>query len=327
MPGGTAAGTPLGLFCFLVLFNKAGPAESNTSIGEQITALRRRRKPMAKKKLKWVDDMSLMASLHLPTVLVPDTRPVPRPVPYRSRLGLRLPRESNTLQDELDSLEVFTQQNLMSCNQQKTKILLFSRMKKYDFSPELQLGGKHIEVVEEMKIVGFQLRADLKTISNTRYIIKKAYSRMWIVRRLKALGAKRHRLIDVLQKQVLSVLTLGVPAWDCMLTEQERTDLSRVLKTGLRIIWGAEYTTFEDMLHRSNLKDLQVVRNNIVRKFIRKSESHSKFSEWFAPQDPTRAVTRSVRAKYKPVTCRQKAYEKTPIPVMTAIANQSRLGQ
>ena len=175
---------------------------------------------MAKKKVKWVDDMSLMASLHLPTALVPDTRPVPRPVPYRGRLGMRLPRESNTLQDELDSLEVFTQQNLMSCNQQKTKILLFSRMKTYDFSPEVQLGGKHIEVVEEMKIVGFQLRSDLKTISNTRYIIKKAYSQMWILRRLKALGAKRHRLIDVLQKQVLSVLTLGVPAWDCMLTEQ-----------------------------------------------------------------------------------------------------------
>ena len=98
------------------------------------------------------------------------------------------------------------------------------------------MGGKHIEVVEEMKIVGFQLRSDLKTISNTRYIIKKAYSRMWILRRLKDLGAKRHRLIDVLQNQVLSVLTLGVPAWDCMLTEQERTDLLRVLKTGLRII-------------------------------------------------------------------------------------------
>ena len=108
-----------------------------------------------------------------------------------------------------------------------------------------------------MKIVGFQLRSDLKTISNTRYMIKKAYSRMWILRRLKALGAKRHRLIDVLQKQVLIVLTLGVPAWDCMLTEQERTDLTRVLKTGLRIIWGANYTTHEDILNRFQLRDSQ----------------------------------------------------------------------
>ena len=137
---------------------------------------------------------------------------------------------------------------------------------------------------------------------------------------------QKHRLIDVLQKQVLSVLTLGVPAWDCLLTEQERTDLERVLKTGLRIIWGSEYTTFEDMLIKSKLKDLQHVRDKIVRKFIRKSEQHSKFSEWFAPQDPHRVVTRSVRTKYKPVSCRQKTYEKTPIPVMTKIANQSRVG-
>ena len=264
--------------------------------------------------------------MHLPTTLVPDTRPVPRPVPYRSRLGLRLPRENNTMQDELDDLEVFTTQNLMSCNQQKTKILLFSRMKKYDFTPELMLGGQNIEVVEQMKIVGFQLRSDLKTISNTRYIIKKAYSRMWILRRLKALGAKRHRLIDVLQKQVLSVLTLGVPAWDCMLTEQERTDLTRVLKTGLRIIWGADYTTYDDILQRSQLKDLQVVRDNIVRKFVRKSEGHNKFSKWFAPHDPSRVTTRSARTRYKPVTCRQKAYERTPIPVMTGIANHTQQG-
>ena len=267
--------------------------------------------------------MSLMSSLHLPTSLVPDTRPdIPRPVPYRGRLGLSLPRASNTLQDELDSLKIYTDQHLMSCNQKKTKILLFSKMKKYDFMPELNLGSESIEVVEEMKIVGFILRSDLKTISNTRYIIKKAYARMWIVRRLKSLGATRHRLLDVLQKQVLSVLTLGVPAWDCLLTEQERTDLTRVLKTGLRIIWGAEYTTFDDILVKSNMKDLQYTRDKIVRKFVKKSEQHFKFREWFAPNDPRQIVTRRARTKYKAVTCRQTAYAKTPIPIMTSIANQ-----
>ena len=51
---------------------------------------------------------------------------------------------------------------------------------------------------------------------------------------LKALGASRSRLPDVLLKQVLSVLQLAVPAWDCFLTCQERKDLERVLKTGLK---------------------------------------------------------------------------------------------
>ena len=93
------------------------------------------------------------------------------------------------------------------------------------------VANENLEVVKEMKIVGFMLRSDLKTIYNTRYIVSKAYSRMWILRRLKAIGATRTRLIDVLQKQVLSVVTLGVAAWDCMWTMAERTDFSRVLWT------------------------------------------------------------------------------------------------
>ena len=115
--------------------------------------------------------------------------------------------------------------------------MLFSRYNKYDFVPELQLiENENIEVVEEMKNVGYILRTDLKTCSNTAYIVKKAYGRMWILCRLKALGASRHRLLDVLQKQILSVLNLGVPAWDCLLAEQEKVDLERVLRTGLKII-------------------------------------------------------------------------------------------
>ena len=73
----------------------------------------------------------------------------------------------------------------MSVNHQRTKVMLFTRHKNLDFVPELQLiEGQTIEVVEEMKIVGYMLRSDLKTCSNTAMIIKKAYGRMWIIRRL-----------------------------------------------------------------------------------------------------------------------------------------------
>ena len=100
----------------------------------------------------------------------------------------------------------------MSVNQKKTKFLLFSKMKTFDFTPEMQLvKNENIEVVEEMKIVGFMLRSDLKTISNTIYIISEAYFRMWTLRRLKALGASRTRLIDILQKQFLSELSTADP--------------------------------------------------------------------------------------------------------------------
>ena len=156
-----------------------------------------------------------------------------------------------------------------------------------------------------MKIVGFILRSHLKKISNTTYIIKKAYARMWIIRRLKMLGAPRSRLIDVLQKQVLSVLQLAVPAWDCFLTCQERTDLERVLKTGLRIIWGKDYSTYEQVLPDSNLTTLQDTRTKIVSKFVKKSVNNKKFSKWFSKQTETSITTRANnRSHFKPVIAR-----------------------
>ena len=142
---------------------------------------------------------------------------------------------------------------------------------------------------------------------------------MWIIRRLKMLGASRSRLIDVLQKQVLQ---LAVPAWDCFLTCQERADLERVLKTGLRIIWGNEYTTFDEILQASNLSSLQETRSKIVRKFVKKSACNKKFSKWFsrqaAPNFTTRANNRSF---FKPVTARHQFYKKSCIPTLTELAN------
>ena len=78
-----------------------------------------------------------MSSLHLPSFLLPDDRhDIARPVPYRGRLGLRLPEEHNQLQKELDSLRMYAEQHLMSINHKKSKILVFTRHRKYDFIPE-----------------------------------------------------------------------------------------------------------------------------------------------------------------------------------------------
>ena len=219
--------------------------------------------------------------------LVPDTRPeLQRPVPYRGRFELRLPREKIKLQNEIDSLSVYATNHLMSLNHQKTKVLLCTIHRKYDFLPEIQLQQNiNAEVVEQMKIVGFILRSDMKTSSNTEYIVKKAYTWMWIVRRLKALGASRNRLIDVFQ--------LAAPAWDCLLTAQERTDIECVLRTGLRIIWGEDYVSFDQVLSESKLKTMQQARDKIVHKFVRKSVQHKKFSKWICPRQEAQIETRS----------------------------------
>ena len=57
--------------------------------------------------------------------------------------------------------------------------MICNTRKKCDVMPELFiLAGENLEVAEKTKIVGFLLKSDLKTCSNTKYVVKKVYARM-----------------------------------------------------------------------------------------------------------------------------------------------------
>ena len=132
--------------------------------------------------------------------------------------------------------------------------------------PEICIGGspESVEVVEEYKLLGQIVRSDLKTISNTENICKKAFQRMWIVRRLKELGCSHQDLLDVLRQQVLSVAEQAVPHWGPMITQKESQMLERILKTGLQIIYQSQYRTFRHGLKLSGMKSLATRRRELI---------------------------------------------------------------
>ena len=59
------------------------------------------------------------------------------------------------------------------------------------------MGGKYLEVVESFKLLGVKIRSDLNWSENTDYICQRGYGRLWMLRRLKVLGANESELIDV----------------------------------------------------------------------------------------------------------------------------------
>jgi hypothetical protein len=77
-----------------------------------------------------------------------------------------------------------------------------------------------------MRLFGLILRADMKWTSNTDNMMKRANKRLWILRRLKNLGAEDEDLVDIYTKQIRSVLELAVPAWHGGITQAEKFDLS-----------------------------------------------------------------------------------------------------
>jgi hypothetical protein len=189
--------------------------------------------------------------------------------------------------------------------------------------PEFNLGDFEIELVEEMRVLGLIVRADLKWSSNTENMVLKGYKRLWMLRRLKKLGANGEELLDVYIKQVRSVLELAVPVWHPSLTFLERSNIERVQKAAFYILIGNDYTTYQDALTELNLLSLEDRRVKLCSKFAKKAVKNSKFKNWFKLNDRYKR-TRQNQPKYCQVWARTVRYQKSPLNYLTSILNQCK---
>ena len=199
----------------------------------------------------------MLAAIDLKNTLVPNIEPI-RPVPYRGRTEHILPRKENLLQDEVDNIVLLCGQRNMRLSSIKSKTMIFNPLRAYDIAPTISISpGTCTEVVEECKILGTIVRSDMKTISNTENICKRAYARMWLLRRLKALGCPIPELLDVLKQQIISICEGNVAYWGPMITREESNMLEQCLKTGLHIIYQDRYINFKQVLKLANISSLK----------------------------------------------------------------------
>ena len=157
----------------------------------------------------------------------------------------------------------------MKLNLSKTKFMLFNPTKNFDFVPDLSVDGSVVETVEEMKLLGLILRNDLSWKPNTEIMTKKAYKRLWILKRLKKQGASLDDLRDIYVKQVRSVLEFGVPVWSSGITQEDATDIERVQKSFLHIALGNDYTDYKAALAESSLEMLSSRRTRLTLEVIK----------------------------------------------------------
>ena len=331
LPGGGPQGTKLGLFLFLILINAAGYPHLEKNLGLKLTRNVGKRAPLLKTHMKYVDDLSLAQAIDMKECLIPNPNPI-KPQTYHDRTNHILPSSSYTLQDDLNQLVEYSEDHEMRINKKKCKVMLFNTAKKYDGLPTLTLPGmgqENLEVVEKFKLLGVIISSDLKWNENTKFICKKGYERLWMLRRLKKLGASKSELLDVYERQIRSVLELAVPAWQPGLTKQDSNQIERIQKTAFYIILGQAYESYDNALSIVEKDRLSLRRIKLCEKFAKKAQKNPKFENWFYPDDYiphkiyTRANQNRKKRRFKPVPTRTERFENSPVPYMTKLLNKS----
>ena len=324
LPAGGPQGTVLGLFIFLILINCAGFMNVDKDIGSQITTTLKQRKPMEKMHAKFVDDLTLAKSINLKHNLLkkPESE-LTRPLNYHDRTSHVFAPNIPTLNAELKELVEYSKENGMVINETKSKIMFFNSSRSLDATPKLSLSDddSYLEVVEQMKLLGVIIQSNLKWSENTEYICKKGYTRLWMLRRLKIIGANPNEMLEVYKKQIRSVMELAVPVWQPGITDGEKYQIERVQRTALYIILGKNYINYDNALNLLDLESLDTRRKTICRNFAVKALKHEKFSKWFTYSEAKTISTRSKKSLLKPVYTRTNKYEDSPIPYLTRTLN------
>ena len=237
--------------------------------------------------------------------------------------------DENPLQEQLNSLKIFTTQNLMKIKEKKTTIIKFNFSRTNDFPPELQIEGfeKQLQVVNQTKLLGIMLTSDLRWGQNTEYICTKAYKKMWTLRRMKALDIDPLLILDVYLKEVRSVLELAVPAWHSGLTLKQSSDIERVQRVALFIILsdissGRSPYDYDMSLVILDLEPLYVRREKLCLTFAKKTVN-SRHSDMF--QTGTHVYdTRMAKPTYKEHNSNTQRCFKSPLNYLTRLLNEDR---
>ena len=132
--------------------------------------------------------------------------------------------------------------------------------------------------VDEIKLLGVKITTDLKWNSNTKYITTKAYSRLWMIRRLKLLGASYSELFNCYTKHAISILEYCAVVWHGGLSQINSADIERVQKAACSIIRGQQYNSYKTALSTLGLDRVDERREALSSKFARKAFKSEKYA-------------------------------------------------
>ena len=283
LPGSAPQGVFLGCFFFMVKFNGA-------LLRPSVPRPFPKPKPLMFSQatscsVKYIDDASQACSVKLKKSLNKiDIADRPRPLDFHEHTGYILNPQTNQLQEDLDNLKTFTDENLMVINQKKTHIMKFNFRKSLDFPPIFSFGnGPCLEIVNQTKLVGIIIQDDLKWSAHVEYMIKRANKKIWLLRRMKILKLDFDILLDFYCKEVRSILEFGVPVWSSGITSRMREQLERVQKVCISIIlcdteWKISYEVGCTIL---GIEPLTFRRLDRCIKFIQKASSDLRHADMF----------------------------------------------
>ena len=304
--GGGPAGSTIGILEFLSQSNHSADCVSPDD------------------RFKFVDDLTILEIINILTIGLTSyniKNHVPSDIPSH---GQYIPPNNLRSQSYLNTINQWTENQLMEINQLKTKTMIFNFTTKYQFTTRLQLKEENIDVVKHTKLLGTIVSDDLRWDMNTNAIVKKSYARMELLRKVASFGASVEDLKQIYISYIRSILEQSCTVWHSSLSLENREDLERVQKSAFKIILQDKYIDYSNAVSILDLDILSERRKQLCLSFAEKSQKNPKISHLFKLNYKLHSMDMRKVDKYETKFIHTERLKKSSIPYMRTLLNEKK---
>ena len=201
--------------------------------------------------------------------------------------------------------------------------MIFNFTNNYQFSTRVKMNNQVLESVTETKLLGTILTSDLKWDKNTDNIVKKAYGRMELLRKMSSFGAPRDDLKKIYLTFIRSHSEHCSSVWHSGLTQQNKDDIERIQKVALKIILKGSYKNYENAKNMMDLSSLEERRNNLSLTFAQKCLKNPKMKYLFPPNNRTHSMTPRHYEHFQVSKANTERMKQSPIIFMQNLLNEN----
>ena len=272
-------------------------------------------------RFKFVDDLSTLEIINLLIIGLASVNPkvcVPSNIPFHNQF---IPAEYLKSQTYLNNINEWSKNQKMILNEKKTKAMIFNFTDNYQFTTNLSLNESNLEIVSKTKLLGVQLCNDLKWDDNTQVLVKKAYMRMEMLRRLSNFSPTIEDMKHIYILYIRSVLEQSCVVWHSALTEDNSDELERVQKSALKLMLGNRYENYENALELVNLEKLKDRRERLCLIFAKKCLQNEKTADMFPKNKHKSNMQTRKPEEFKVNHANTDRYKNSAIPYMQRLLN------
>ena len=270
-------------------------------------------------RFKFVDDLTFLEVIQLLNIGLASynvKNHIPSNVESHNQI---IPSTHLKSQKYLNLINDWTKKKQMKLNEKKTTNMIFNFTRKFQFTTDISVNNRDIEIVKETKLLGTYITNDLKWNKNTSEIVKRANQRMQLLNRAAKFTSNINDLKRVYLTYILNLLDQSAVVWHSSLTIKNRNDIERVQKVAVRIILGKNFRNYNDGLKILHLQNLNDRRENFCLKFAQKCLKNDKVKNMFPLK--LNQMKKRKSEKFKVKFSKTKRYRKSAIPYMVKLLN------